>query len=268
MEHRSEMDNAPPEEARKAEASLSLQRGLDLLARLGAEAPLGVRDLARRCALPPTTVQRLVNTLAQGGWVEQDAATQRYRLGGALLALADRVDLSDRMAEAAREALAPLAARGLNGYLGVLRGKQALYLVSVQSTGPIAIRSRPGDLALLHTTAMGKALLAGMTDAEAAALLGPGPLEAVTAQTLTDPKKVVAQLAKFRREGLSVTDNENLPGVLSFGAPVRDSGRRVVAAISVAWIPAAAPQEDRRRVARDVKETAARVSAAIGGPAP
>ncbi|WP_421988862.1 helix-turn-helix domain-containing protein [Roseococcus sp.] len=169
MEQCSETGNAPRGE------SLSLQRGLEILARLGLEAPLGVRDLARRCDLAPATVQRLVNTLAQGGWIEQDAATLRYRLGGALLAMADRVDLTDRMAEAARLALAPLAERGLNGYLGVLRGSQALYLVSVQSTGPVAIRSRPGDLAKLHTTAMGKTLLAGLTDAQAMLLLGGGP---------------------------------------------------------------------------------------------
>jgi len=266
MEQRSETGNAPPDGAKKAEASLSLQRGLDIMTRLGAGAPLGVRDIARRCGLAPATAQRLVNTLAQRGWVEQDSATQRYRLGGALLSLAERVDLSDRMAEAAREALAPLAARGLNGYLAVLRGRQALYLVAVQSTGPIAIRSRPGDFGMLHTTAMGKALLAGMSDAEAAALLGPGPLEAVTPQTITDPAKVVAQLGKIRRQGLAVTDNENLPGVLSLGAPVRDAQGRTVASVSVAWLPSAAPQEDRRRVARDVKQVAARVSAAIGGP--
>lgn len=259
VEQRSETINAPRAE------SLSLQRGLDLLARLGQEAPLGVRDLARRCGLPPTTVQRLVNTLARGGWVEQDAASQRYRLGAALLALADRVDLSDRLAEAAREALAPLAARGLNGYLGVLRGAQALYLVSVQSTGPIAIRSRPGDLARLHTTAMGKALLAGLTDAQAAALLGPGPLEACTAHSLTDPAQVVAQLRKIRRDGLAVAESENLPGVLSLGAPVHDAQGRVAASVSVAWLPAAAPDEPRARVAKDVREAARRISAAIGG---
>lgn len=260
MEQCSETGNAP-----RVEASLSLQRGLDILARLGAEAPLGVRDLARRCELAPATVQRLVNTLAQGGWIEQDLATQRYRLGATLLALADRVDLADRMAEAARLALAPLAERGLNGYLGVLRGAQALYLVSVQSTGPVAIRSRPGDFAKLHTTAMGKALLAGLTDAQAASLLGPGPLEACTPHTLTDPAKVVAQLRKIRREGLSVADNENIPGVLSLGAPVVDAQGRVVASVSVAYLPSAAPGESRARVTAEVRDVARRISAAIGG---
>jgi IclR family KDG regulon transcriptional repressor len=260
MEQRSETGNGPRSE------SLSLQRGLDILSRLGTEAPLGVRDLARRCDLAPATVQRLVNTLAQGGWIEQDAATQRYRLGGALLAMADRVDLTDRMAEAARLVLAPLAERGLNGYLGVLRGSQALYLVSVQSTGPVAIRSRPGDFAKLHTTALGKALLAGLTDAQAAALLGPGPLEACTAQTLTDPAKVVAQLRRIRREGISVADNENIPGVLSLGAPVLDAQGRIVASVSVAYLPSAAPGENRARVVEEVRKAARRISAAIGGP--
>ncbi|WP_421988861.1 IclR family transcriptional regulator domain-containing protein [Roseococcus sp.] len=75
----------------------------------------------------------------------------------------------------------------------------------------------------------------------------------------------MAQLEDIRREGVSVADNENIPGVLSLGAPVRDAQGRIVASVSVAYLPSAAPGESRAKVSQDVREAARKISAAIGG---
>src|SRR5215217_8084276 len=56
-----------------------------------------------------------------------------------------------------------LADQHVTGFLGVLRDRSVVYLATVQSEGPIAITHRPGSQAHLHSTAMGKALLAEMT---------------------------------------------------------------------------------------------------------
>ncbi|RVT99227.1 IclR family transcriptional regulator [Rhodovarius crocodyli] len=243
----------------------SLQRGLAILAELSEAAPLGVRDLARRSGLAPAIAQRLINTMAHEGWLEQEEASRRYRLGPKLMAIAARLDVRDRMTEAAAKAFAPMAARGFNSYLGALRGERALYMVTLQSNGPIGIRSAPGDLGWLHSTAMGKCLLAGMSDEAALALLGPGPLHPVTADTLTDPAEVVAQLPGIRAQGYAMIQGENLPGVTSIGAPVKDAAGTTVAAISVAWIPAAAPGQSVQEATDAVLAAARAISGAIGG---
>jgi DNA-binding IclR family transcriptional regulator len=243
----------------------SLQRGLTILSELSEAAPLGVRDLARRSGLAPAIAQRLINTMAHEGWLEQEQASRRYRLGPKLMAIAARLDVRDRMTEAAARAFAPMAARGLNSYLGALRGERALYMVTLQSNGPIGIRSAPGDLGWLHSTAMGKCLLAGMSDEAALALLGPGPLHPVTPYTLTDPAAVVAQLPGIRAQGYAMIEGENLPGVTSIGAPVKDAAGVTVAAISIAWIPAAAPGQSVEEATETVRAAARAVSQAIGG---
>jgi DNA-binding IclR family transcriptional regulator len=206
----------------------------------------------------------LVNTLAAGAWLDQDPATRRYRLGPRFMALSHRLDPRERLVQGAREALAPLAARGLNGYLGALRGAQAVYLLSVQSSGPIAIRSGPGDLAHLHTTAMGKVLLAALSEEHAAALLGDGPLAAPTSRSLTDPTAVLAALPAICASGVALVEGENLDGVTSVGVPVHDASGEVLAALSVAWLPAAAPGETPAAVIRDLRAAAHSVSRALG----
>ncbi|MBV8391851.1 MAG: helix-turn-helix domain-containing protein, partial [Alphaproteobacteria bacterium] len=68
--------------------SQSLERGLDVLERIAAEAgEVGVRELARRCGLSPTIVQRLVSSLASRGYIEKNGETGRYRLSHRSLAL-------------------------------------------------------------------------------------------------------------------------------------------------------------------------------------
>ena len=57
-----------------------------------------------------------------------------------------------------------LANQHITGFLGVLREKSVVYLATVQSEGPVALTHRPGSQAYLHSTAMGKALLAEMSD--------------------------------------------------------------------------------------------------------
>ena len=71
----------------------------------------------------------------------------------------------------------------VTGFLGVLRDRSVVYLATVQSEGPIAITHRPGSQAHLHSTAMGKALLAEMTDDRVSKLLGETPLPRLTSRT-------------------------------------------------------------------------------------
>ena len=76
-------------DAKKASGSQSLERGLDVLEMIAAESgDIGVRELARRSALSPTIVQRLVSSLARRGYIEKNSETSRYRLGHQSLALA------------------------------------------------------------------------------------------------------------------------------------------------------------------------------------
>src|SRR5260370_3109177 len=141
-----------PSDAKRADAkrtsgSQSLERGLDILEMIAAEgSDVGVRELARRSALSPTIVQRLISSLAARGYIEKNSETARYRLGHRSLALgASGEDAFDYVVAARRE-LERLAHRPhLYGLVSVLRGGRASYLVAVPADGPVALQGRPLD---------------------------------------------------------------------------------------------------------------------------
>lgn len=222
---------------RKAAGSQSLERGLDVLEMIAAEgAEVGVRELARRSGLSPTIVQRLISSLASRGYIEKNSDTARYRLGHRSLALgASGEDAFDYVVAARRELERLAHEHRLNGFVSVLRGGRAIYLLAVQADGPVAIKVSPGSEMPLHSTGAGKVLLAALSDSEARKLLGSRKLAAITPHTITDPASLVASLAKVRRQGFATVNEENIPGVLSVGAPIRDRAGSVVAALSVAF---------------------------------
>ena len=227
----------PHGHAKRPSGSQSLERGLDVLEMIeAAGAELGVRELARRADLSPTIVQRLISSLALRGYVEKNSETSRYRLGHRSLSLGASSERAFDYAVTARRELEVLAREHhLNGFVSVLRGGRAIYVLAVQAEGPVAIKVSPGSEMPLHSTSAGKVLLAALSDGDARKLLGNRKLAAITPHTVTDPAALIASLARVRRQGFATVNEENIPGVLSVGAPIRDRAGVVVAALSVAF---------------------------------
>ena len=245
--------------------SLSLERGLAVMQLMKDHGALGVRDVARRLDLSPAAIQRLMNTLASHGYAEQDQQTRHYRLGTAVLGLAYAAQDQNRLIDHAKLELSNLAAdHGFNGFVGARRGAAAVYLMCVQGPGPIIIRATPGDTMRLHTTALGKALLCSMSDAEIASLLGEGPYEQVTPRSITELNKLLAQIRNARSVGYTSSLNEGVMGVYSYGAPLFGPSGALIAAISVAVPREAYPQTKIAEIGFLVKSAAGRISAKLG----
>lgn len=251
-----------------AATSQSLERGIAVLELLDRQRQkLGVREIGRRLDLSPTIVQRLLRTLSDAGYVMQDPASQKYGLGYRTLSLGASLVSQDNLIAAAMPSLRRLADDfELNAFLGVLTGRALIYVLSLQSGGPITIRGAPGSTAALHATAMGKAILAAGTDGDALAVLGPDPFEALTDHTITDRTRLLDDLATVRTRGYALSVEENLIGVVSVGACARDAAGRCVAGISVAFAPRLQPRHILAEVVRLTVEAAADASRAMGCP--
>ncbi|MDC7985551.1 IclR family transcriptional regulator [Rhodoplanes sp. TEM] len=229
---------------------------------------LGVREIARRLALPSSVVQRLINTLAEHGFLEQSPNDQKYRIGFSAFQVGQRYLARNGLQEASLPVLRELAERDqVNAFLGVLRDRRVVYLAAIQSSGPITINSVPGSTAHLHSTAFGKALLAETSDEEVARLLGEEPYVALTANTRTTLAALRPDLAEVRRRGYAVCDEENLVDVYSVGAVVRDAGGRAVAAISGAVPRHRLAPADMERLCRLVSAAAERIARRLGAGA-
>ncbi|RAI40364.1 IclR family transcriptional regulator [Rhodoplanes roseus] len=238
---------------------------LDLLA--GQPEPLGVREIARRLRLAPSIAQRLIKTLANAGYLEQTDATLRYMIGYKAFHVGSSFVGQSSLHSAVMPELYVLAEQEISGFLGVRRDRSVVYLATVQSAGPVAVNHRPGAQTYLHSTAMGKALLAELSDDEVRMLLAHKPLPKLTERTKVALPQLIAELATVRRLGYATSDQENRQGFFSVGAVVRDVSGAAIAVISGAVPTAGLKQPDRTRIAQLVLSAARNASRKLGAPA-
>ena len=228
--------------------------------------PMGVREIARQLRVAPSIAQRLIKTLANAGFLEQTGTTLRYMIGYKAFYVGNAFIGQNSLHSAVIPELYALAEQQISGFLGVLRDRSIVYLATVQSTGPVAINHRPGAQTYLHSTAMGKALLAKMPDHEVRTLLTQRPLPRLTARTKISVPQLMIELEDVRRLGYATSDEENRQGFYSVGAVVRDASGSTIAVISGAVPTAGLKTQDRVRIARLVVEAAHNASRKLGAP--
>src|SRR5215210_5276794 len=121
----------------------SVEHALEILGLLRASSSLRVSDVAQTLGVANSTAHRLLATLAHRGFVEQDAATRRYRLGQALLDIGTTAVLRRDPRPWARPALTAVAERlDETTHLGVLEGAAVHYIDAVESTRAVRVASR------------------------------------------------------------------------------------------------------------------------------
>lgn len=226
-----------PEVMSPAEASVSPETGMvhRVSAILGAfrASDLGVpvAELARRSGLPRSTTHRLVDQLLEVGLLERDGS--RVRLGLRMFELGQLVPQQRTVRSAATPFLHDLrdaTHRTVN--LAVLDGADMIYLDRVPwGVGP-SLPFRPGGRHPAHATAMGKAIMAHVSDEQLDLICRDG-FEALTPQTVTTRDELEAQFEEIRADGLSYDRGETRPDVHCVASPIFDGEGRVLGAISV-----------------------------------
>jgi len=253
----------------ESETVQAVSRALAILEALAREGgALALTDLAHRVGLKLTTVHRLLSTLMVHGFAEQDQTTMRYRLGLKAFEIGNAALSAMDIRSIARPYLKELVER-LNetANLAILDKGEVVYIDQLESTNIVIVKmfARVGSRGPAHCTGSGKALLAGLTDDELKATLPRMNLKPFTDRTLTDPRKLLAEIERIRVQGYALDDGERDEGVCCVAATIRNFEGRALAAIS-ASAPTARMQEDMigERVIPVVKEVAASISARLG----
>ncbi|HTQ76226.1 MAG TPA: IclR family transcriptional regulator [Burkholderiales bacterium] len=195
---------------------------------------IGISDLAKRLGLAKSTVHRLASTLLDQGMLEQNAGDGKYRLGLALFELGTLVRRKMDFTTEARPFLRALMEKtGETVHLAILDHDSVLYIITHESKQALRMGSKVGTRAPVHSTAVGKALLAFQPDEEVARIIARG-LPASAPNTVVDGRVLVRELALVRARNYAVDDEESEVGLRSIAAPIRSDSGNVVAAISIA----------------------------------
>ncbi|HEX4818033.1 MAG TPA: IclR family transcriptional regulator [Nonomuraea sp.] len=243
--------------------SASLRRALAVLEHVRERPGQSLTQLAEAAGLPKSTVLRLTAPLLEAKLLERDRRTGVFRLGHGTLRLGQSyLATLDLRAVAAEESYRLMGEVRETVHLVVYDPPHVVYIDKVENDHNVRMASRVGSRGPLHSTAVGKAILAWQPDDAVTGLA----LEPRTKHTITDPERLRAELAAVRRRGYAVDDRENEPEVRCVAAPIFNHNDAVTAAISVSGLASRITAARVRDVGPLVAAAAARVSGKLGRP--
>lgn len=196
---------------------------------------LTLAELVRRTGLPKTTVHRVVGDLLVARLLTR--IDERYHLGGRLFELGMLASVERTLLEVATPFLEDLYERTHETvHLGLREGSEVVYVAKVTGHRHGTSPTRIGGRMPLHSTSLGKALLA-FADADVRAAALSAPLARLTPRTITAPGRLREQLDAVVERGVAFEFEESAVGIVCLAAAVLDGDDRPLAAVSVAGPP-------------------------------
>ncbi len=198
-------------------------RAFDLL-RAVAAAPQGLSlsQLSKQLRLSKSTIHGLIRALVQAGALDQDLERRRYILGGTIAELAFNSWNYLEIHENAQPVLAELCRRiGESVFLGILSRRRGVIVATAEADKPLKISSPPGTTIPLMAGAVGKIFLARLETEHVRRVIAENGLPAYTPHSITTEAAYLAELARVRRQGYALDNEEYLPGVRAVAVGLR-----------------------------------------------
>jgi len=221
-------------ETKTRQGILVLHKTLDILESIReSHSGLGLAELARALNLPKPTAYRIVATLESRGYIARDPSG-RFRITRKLFDLqqndSDEQQLL-RVAQPVVEKLVESCRETVN--LGTLDAGEVVVILTLESPQSIRMTSKVGNRRYLHSTALGKVLLSGLSEKEVQRLVRIQGLPRLTPRTIVSRAALAAELELVRRQGYALDNEENEPDGRCLGAPITGADGRIVAALSI-----------------------------------
>lgn len=215
-------------------AVTAVERVLDIFEAFDkAQKPLSLTDLAEMADIPKSSCHAIVGTLIARGYLYSLARPRALyptrRFFDLARAIHDKdpfvervMPMLERLRDASRETV----------ILGKRQGDAVIYLQVIESPHSIRYSAKPGEFKPLHSSAIGKALIGSLKEAELRALLGGRALPAVTGTTFTDEEALIADILESRRRGYFLTRGENVADVWAVSAFLSVNSETLAVAIA------------------------------------
>jgi IclR family pca regulon transcriptional regulator len=210
-----------------------LERGLAVIQAFTHETPsMTLSEVARRTDISRATARRILLTLEALGFVRSDG--RRFSLSPRVLSLGWAYLSSLNLWEIAQPFMEDLSAEVQETCSATTLDLPDIVFVARVPTRRILMMSLGvGSRLPAYATAMGRVLLAGLTDEQIAEHVAATPLEALTHRTTTDPARLRAIVSAVREQGFSLVDEELELGLRSLSVPLRSADGRTLAALNL-----------------------------------
>ncbi|WP_375504134.1 IclR family transcriptional regulator [uncultured Jatrophihabitans sp.] len=225
-------------------------------------------EIARFLGVHKSTASRIASNLVLSGYLVPGFNGSGFRLSGKFARLGSIATLDANLATVATDYVNALVDDvGETCHLGVLEGDEAVTVVLVNGSYAMRMHSFVGKRNAAHTTAMGKALLAGLSEQTLDMLFPKKKLSQHTTHTVGTLTDLKDQLAIIRKHGFALDNEELEPGLRCVAAPIADHDGNVVAALTIAGASSRLTIGKIDFYVAKVKGTADAISDALGAPA-
>ena len=218
----------------KQSGSAALRAFTVLEAVVRADKPVSLDEMASACGLPKPTVYRALVMLEQAGMLSREPVSKRYTAGARLSAFALKVLTNSIVRAPAHVILQRLVDEiGETCNVTMLDGNAIVYLDRVETPSPLRLNLQPGSHVPLHCTSSGKLLLSQLSRSQRQKLIGNGPLQSCTKNTITDVNLLEQELERFRVDKVATNNEEFHVGMIGVAVPILDRNGHTCASLAL-----------------------------------
>jgi len=227
--------------------------------------PVTIHELSETLNLYPSTVHRIIDTLHHVGYIEKRFDSDEYQLGLKAIELGlSKLNQINLIKEANPYLEALSKEMNENVYLGVLFEGEVLYETKKEALRKISLITHVGTRALVHSTALGKVLIANLPPKERKIILGSNPLQRRTKNTIINRRALEKELEKVKKLGYAIDAEENENEIRCIAAPIRNYRGEVIAAVSISGPSYRFTLEREETMIKAIIKTAKEISLRLG----
>ncbi|WP_250495031.1 IclR family transcriptional regulator [Caballeronia sp. GAWG1-1] len=244
----------------------SLLKSIEIIEAVSEHQPVGVGELAKLLDMPKSSVQRVLMTFQEAGWLRQASGEiTRWEISPRVISVRPNALKGGALQKAAREPMQDLCnAVNETVHLSIPDSTNAMVLVEeIECKQFVRTAYKIGDVSPFHATANGLALLAFLNESQIATILNRD-LKKYGDRTINDPQLIREELERIRGRGYSMNLGQYRHAIYAIGAPVFDASGIVVASVCIS-MPESRFEEGRiAEWANAVMNAASRISRGRG----
>lgn len=243
----------------------ALDRGLRILEILSEQTEMSITELADMLDVDKSTVSRLVETLRQHDMVQLNKSTKKYRMGFRILHFGKTLEKNLNIIDIARPILKDVSGKlSENVHLCAFNNTMAYVIDQVVRDSGYSISATIGMIEPMHASSVGKCILAYRPEHSLRQMLNHYDYVKYTEKTIQDQDSLMRELAKIKRQGYALDDEEVSVGIRCVAVPIFSFGNQVRYSIGISLLASLMPDHKVKGYADKLSRAAAKISRELG----
>lgn len=246
-----------------------LDRSLNLLGLIADNDGSTLTDLADHSGMAPSTVHRLLTSLANHGMLTHDPESGDWTIGVRAFEIGNAFLRYRKLGSISRPFLKRLMDEcGETANIAIEDEGDVVFISQIESHAPMRAFFRPGRRGPIHASGIGKAILSTWSDTDIGQMLSGKSLTHFTDHTLDTLPALLKDIQQIRTRGWSIDDEEHTLGMRCIAAPLFNEHGEAIAGISISGPAVRLPRDKLGVLGPVIRQTADELTMAMGGRRP